>query len=187
MKGKMLLTGWRGAGLQPVAGHVTTAVRLAPRRPRARGGGGGQWLPSVEVGSHVGAQAVLPFEQCLEWYLENNMALGEDDRALAETLVRRCSSRRSMERNQGHAEQRVGPIGVGCANPFHHFHPRNEGSSREREQAKRQVSRHDGRNKKIGVRNYQPSSQRSKRLARQNVFYSRGFGLRARSYRQMFG
>jgi hypothetical protein len=35
-----------GPGLQPVAGHITTAVRLAPRRPCACGGGCGQWHSS---------------------------------------------------------------------------------------------------------------------------------------------
>jgi integrase len=34
---------WRGAGWPTVAGHVTTAVRLAPRRPLIGGGGGGCW------------------------------------------------------------------------------------------------------------------------------------------------
>ena len=41
--------------------------------------------PKRQSSSDVGAQAVLPFERCVAWYLENPyVPLDKDDRALLE-------------------------------------------------------------------------------------------------------
>jgi hypothetical protein len=52
-----------GPGLQPAAGHITTAVRLAPRRRFVPAvGGGGSWGASV-LGAGRRAQPRLPHQE----------------------------------------------------------------------------------------------------------------------------
>jgi hypothetical protein len=63
-------------------------------------------------GSHVGAQNVLPFKQCIELYLENNIALGEDDRALLKRLLDDDRAGKVWSTIRAHAQQHGGPIGV---------------------------------------------------------------------------
>jgi hypothetical protein len=63
-------------------------------------------------GSQVGAQNVLPFEQCIKLYLENNIALGEDDRALLKRLLDDDRARKVWSTIRAHAEQHCGPIGA---------------------------------------------------------------------------
>ena len=62
-------------------------------------------MASERQGSpHVGAQRVLPFKQCLTWYLENNTAPGQDDRALLPALG---STDRSRKRRYGAQSWRI--------------------------------------------------------------------------------
>jgi hypothetical protein len=64
-----------------------------------------------EGSPHLGAQAVLPFKQCLEWYCENNPALAQADRALQRWL----DDDRATEvwsAIRAYSEQHDGPIGV---------------------------------------------------------------------------
>ena len=70
-------------------------------------------------GSHVGAQNVLPFEQCIELYLENNIALGEGDRALLKRLLDDDRAGKVWSTIRAHAEQHGGgPIGVDAPMDF---------------------------------------------------------------------
>ena len=70
-------------------------------------------------GSHVGAQSVSAFEQCIELYLEINIALGEDDRALLKRLL---DDDRVGEKYGAQSERMQsstdGPIGVDAPMDF---------------------------------------------------------------------
>jgi hypothetical protein len=65
-----------------------------------------------EASSHVGAQRVLPFKQCVAWYRQNNMALGEDDRALLQRWLDDNRASEVWSAIRAHAEQYDGPIGA---------------------------------------------------------------------------
>lgn len=62
--------------------------------------------------SHVGAQRVLPFKQCLTWYLENNTVLGQDDRALLQRWLNDDRASEVWSAILAHSERHSGPIGV---------------------------------------------------------------------------
>jgi hypothetical protein len=65
-----------------------------------------------EASSHVGAQSVLPFKQCLAWYLENNIALGKDDRVLLQRWLDDDRASDVWSAIRAHAAQYEGPIGA---------------------------------------------------------------------------
>ena len=65
-----------------------------------------------EGSSHVGAQAMLPFKECLEWYRENNEALAQDDRALLQRWLDDGRATEVWSAIRAYSEQHDGPIGV---------------------------------------------------------------------------
>ena len=65
-----------------------------------------------EGSAYVGAETVLPFKQCLAWYLQNNAALDEDDRALLKRWLHDDRASEAWSAIQAHSEKHVGPIGV---------------------------------------------------------------------------
>ena len=67
--------------------------------------------------SHVGAQRVLPFNQCLIWYLENNAVLRQDDRALLQRWLDDDRASEVWSAILAHSERHSGPIGVDA--PIH--------------------------------------------------------------------
>jgi hypothetical protein len=62
--------------------------------------------------SHVGAQDVLPFAQCLAWYLKNATALDNDDQALLKRWLDDGRASEMWSAIRAHAERHDGRIGL---------------------------------------------------------------------------
>ena len=83
-----------------------------------------------EGSAYVGAETVLPFKQCLAWYLQNNAALDEDDRALLKRWLHDDRASEAWSAIQAHSEETRRPDRCGRADLFYCFHPRSEECSR---------------------------------------------------------
>ena len=101
-----------------------------------------------EGSSYVGAQAVLPFADCLKCLLEIDIALDEDDRALLKRWLDRDRAGKVWSAIRAQAEQHEGPIGVDAR--FISSFSSSKGRKQQNQRAKQTlILHHSGEDKEV--------------------------------------